>query len=180
MRALQDKACSNRGCENFGKPGINIGGHGWFTTKSGRRRRHRCKICGRTASTNTGRAYSGLRCTRTEFDQVASLRVDGVSVSATARLTGRSRNTIARWLERASTAAERFNRKVVTDFDILELQADELFTFIGGKSHPSGCLQSSRCRRGCGPAVASVAALIGTPRRCSTTLSCVDASSDYR
>ena len=136
MRALQDKACSNPGCENFGKRGINIGGHGWFTTKSGRRRRHRCKICGITASTNTGTAYSGLRCTRREFDQVASLRVEGVSVSATARLTGRSRNTVARWLERASKAAERFNRKVVTDFDIVELQADELFTFIGGKSRP--------------------------------------------
>ncbi len=59
-----------------------------------------------------------------------------MSVSATARLTGRSRNTVARWLERASKAAERFNRKVVTDFDIVELQADELFTFIGGKSRP--------------------------------------------
>ena len=134
MRALQDKACSNPGCENFGKRGINIGGHGWFTTKSGRRRRHRCKICGTTASTNTGTAYSGLHCTRREFDQVASLRVEGVSVSATARLTGHSRNTVARWLERASTAAEHFNRRMLRDFEIVELQADELFTFVGNKS----------------------------------------------
>ena len=137
MRAVQDKACSNPRCENFGKRGINIGGHGWFTTKSGRRRRHRCKICGTTASTNTGTAYSGLRCTRREFDQVASLRVEGVSISATARLTGRSRNTVARWLERASIAAERFNRQMLRDFEIVELQADELYTFIGNKSRPT-------------------------------------------
>ena len=137
MRATRDKACSKPGCENFGKRGVNIGGHGWFTTKSGRRRRCRCKICGGTVSTNTGTAYSGLRCTRREFDQVAGMRVEGVSISATARLTGRSRNTVARWLERASRAAERFNRRMLRDFEIIELQADELYTFIGSKSRPT-------------------------------------------
>ena len=137
MRAIDDVACYKPGCDNFGKPGINIVGHGWFTTKSGRRRRYRCKICGRTVSTNTGTVYSGLRCTRREFDQVASLRVEGMSISATARVTGRSRNTIARWRERASTAAERFNRQMLRDFEIVELQADELYTFIGSKSRPT-------------------------------------------
>ncbi len=86
---------------------------------------------------NTGTAYSGLRCTRREFDQVASLRVEGVSISATARVTGHSRNTIARWLERASRAAERFNRQMLREFEIVELQADELYTFIGSKSRPT-------------------------------------------
>ena len=136
MRAIQDKACSKPECVNFGKRGIAIGHHGWFTTKTGRRRRYRCKICGGTLSTNTGTAYSGLRCTRKEFDQVAGMRVEGVSISPTARLTGRSRNTVARWLERASRAAELFNRRMLRDCDIVELQADELYTFIGGKSRP--------------------------------------------
>src|SRR4029453_17097932 len=66
-------------------------------------------------------------------DLVASLRVEGVSISATARVTGHSRNTIARWLERASRAAERFKRHILRDFPIFELQADELFTFVGSK-----------------------------------------------
>ena len=108
MRTVDNPACVKPGCENFGKPGINIVGHGWFTTKSGRRPRHRCKICGSTVSLNTGTPYRGLRCGRREFDQVASLRVEGVSISATARVTGRSRNTIARWLDRASRSAARF------------------------------------------------------------------------
>ena len=108
--------------------------HGWFTTKSGRRRRYRCKSCGGTLGTHTGTAYAGLRCSRKEFHLVASLRVEGVSISAAARLTGHSRNTIARWLERASIAAERFNWQMLRDFEILELQADELFTFVGSKS----------------------------------------------
>ena len=133
MNAIDEIACCNPGCNNRGKPGLNIVGHGWFATKSGRRRRYRCTICGKTLSTNTGTAYRGLRCTRREFDQVASLRIEGVNISATARVTGRSRTTIARWFERASTAAKRFNQWMLRDFDILELQADELCTFIGNK-----------------------------------------------
>src|SRR5713101_5929061 len=69
MKAIDDVACSKPGCGNFGQPGVNIAGHGWFTTKSGRRRRYRCKSCGATLSTNTGTAYSGLRCSRKAFDQ---------------------------------------------------------------------------------------------------------------
>ena len=109
-------------------------GYGSFATKTGRRQRYRCTVCRGTLSTNTGTAYRGLRCTRREFEQVASLRVEGVSLSATARVTGHSRNTIARWLERASTAAKRFNDRMVRDFDLIELQADELCTFIGKKN----------------------------------------------
>ena len=133
MNASDEMACCKPGCDNFGKRGLNIVGHGSFLTKSGRRRRYRCTVCGSTLSTNTGTAYSGLRCTRREFDQVASLRIEGVSISATARVTSRSRTTIARWLERTSTAAKRFNQRMLRNFDILELQADELCTFIGSK-----------------------------------------------
>ena len=59
-------------------------------------------------------------------------------MSATARVTGHSRHTIARWLERASTAAKRFNQRMLCDFEIIELQADELCTFIGTKSRATG------------------------------------------
>ena len=133
MNAIDERACGKPGCDNFGKPGLNIVGHGWFVTKSGRRRRYRCTVCGGTLSTNTGTAYRGLRCCRREFDQVASLRVEGVSISATARVTGHSRTTIARWLERASTAAACFNHRLLRDFDVIERQADERCTFIGSK-----------------------------------------------
>ncbi len=55
-------------------------------------------------------------------------------MSATARVTGQSRHTIARWLERASTAVKRFNQRMLRDFEIIELPADERCTFIGNKS----------------------------------------------
>ncbi len=54
MNVVDGMACAKPGCDNRGKPGLNIVGHGSFVTKSGRRRRHRCKVCGGTLSTNTG------------------------------------------------------------------------------------------------------------------------------
>ncbi|MBQ02785.1 MAG: hypothetical protein CL477_19160 [Acidobacteria bacterium] len=137
MNAIDGMTCAKPGCDNRGKPGLSIVGHGSFAAKSGRRQRYRCRVCGGTLSTNTGTAYSGLRCSRREFNQVANLRVEGVSISATSRVTGRSRNTIARWLERAATAAKRLNQRMLHDFDIIELQADELCTFIRSKSRPT-------------------------------------------
>ena len=133
MHAIDGMACAKRGCDSRGKLGLTIVGPGSFPTKWDRRWRYRCTVCGGTVSTHTGTAYSGLRCARREFDQVASLRVEGVSISATARVTGHARHTIARWLERASTAAKRFNQRMLRDFEIIELQADERCTFIGNK-----------------------------------------------
>ena len=135
MNPTDGMACATSECDKRGKPGLNIVGYGSFATKAGRRQRYRCTVCRGTLSTNTATAYSGLRCTRREFDQVASLRVEGMSISATARVTGHSRNTITRWLERASTAAKRFNHRMLRGFDLIELQADELCTFIGSKSN---------------------------------------------
>ena len=148
MHAIDGMACAKRGCDNRGTLGLNIVGPGSFPTKWGRRWRYRCTVCGGTVSTNTGTAYSGLRCARRAFDQVASLRVEGVSISATARVTGHSRHTIARWLERASTAAKRFNQRMLRDFAIIELQADARCTFIGNKSRATGlCAAIEVCSR---------------------------------
>ena len=71
-----------------------------------------------------------------------------MTISATARVTGHARNTIARWLERASTAAKRFNQRMLRDCEIIELQADELCTFIGNKSRATWlCAAIEVCAR---------------------------------
>jgi IS1 family transposase len=64
------------------------------------------------------------------------MRVEGVSISAIARITGRSRSTITQWLERAAASAKRFNDEHLRKFEINELQADELCTFVGSKTNP--------------------------------------------
>ena len=148
MHAIDGMACAKRGCDTRGNLGLNIVGHGSCPTKWGRRWRYRCTVCGGTVSTHTGTAYSGRRCARRDFDQVASRRVEGVSISATARVTGPSRNPLARWLERASTAAKRFNQRMLRDFEIIELQADARCTFIGNKSRATWlCAAIEVCSR---------------------------------
>ena len=148
MHAIDGMACAKRGCDNRGTLGLTIVGPGSCPTKWGRRWRYRCTVCGGTGSTNTRTANSGRRCARRECDQVASLRVEGMSISATARVTGHSRHTIARWLERASTAAKRFNQRMLRDFAIIELPADALCTFIGTKSRATGwCAAIEVCAR---------------------------------
>ena len=130
MEPIRHRACSNPGCNDVGKLGAgNIILHASFDTKSGTRQRCLCKTCGRTFSANTGTAYAGLRCSRDEFDQVATMRVEGVSISAIARITGRSRSTIERWLERAAASAKRFE-ELADLFVRLGLLSEDLMTDI--------------------------------------------------
>ena len=71
-----------------------------------------------------------------------------MSISATARVTGHSRHPIARWLERASTAAKRFHQRMLRDFEIIALQADERCTFIGNKNRATWlCAAIEVCSR---------------------------------
>jgi transposase-like protein/IS1 family transposase len=132
---VRTKACPNPACEDAGKVAAgNIILHGAFTKTTGASQRCLCKTCGTTFSGNTSTAYFGLRCSRDEFDQVMKMRVEGVSIAAIARIAGRARSTITRWIERASASAKSFNDGHLRDFELQELQADELCTFAGKKT----------------------------------------------
>ena len=107
--------------------------HGFYKTKSGKRRRYLCKSCGKTFCLNRGTPYYCLQHRRSTFDEVASLSVEGVNKSAIARVKSISWNTVDRWLEKAAACCRRFNDRVIKDLEITELQADELRTFVGSK-----------------------------------------------
>ncbi len=109
--------------------------HGFFKSKTGKRRRYRCTSCGKTFSANTSTPYHGIQHSRDAFDLVVRLSVEGVNRSAIARICGLSWDTVARWLERASLCAADFNDKHIRDFDLVELQADEIRTFVQSKKY---------------------------------------------
>jgi IS1 family transposase len=92
-----------------------------------------CDVCDTTFSTNTGTPYHRLHGSRRAFDTVVKLSVEGLSKSAIARVTGLSWNTVARWLERAAEAARSFNDRKLKGFELIELQVDEICTFVGSK-----------------------------------------------
>ena len=62
------------------------------------------------------------------------MTVEGTSKSSIARIMGHSWNTVARWEEKASTAAKAFNEHMTSDYGLSEIQANEIRTFSGGKN----------------------------------------------
>ena len=110
--------------------------HGFFKTRSGKRRRYRCPACGKTFCSTTSTPYYRLQHRRSTFDEVAALSVEGVSKSAIARVKRLLWNTVARWLEKAADCCRRFNDQIVTNVDIRELQADEIRTIVGDRDSP--------------------------------------------
>ena len=134
--------CPNPDCPGHRHSGkSNIIRYGFFKFKNGsRRRRYRCTACGKTLSSTKGPPYYRLHRSRREFDEVASMSVEGVSISAIARVKGISWNTAAGWLERAAQAARRFNDTMTRAYDLREIQADEIRAFIGCKNRSTWIL----------------------------------------
>ena len=133
-RKSPSRCCPNPACRlnrQFGKG--NIIRHSFYTTRQGRRRRYRCKECGRTFSSTHGSPYYRLHKSGSLFDEVIYMSVHGVAISAIARIKRISWGTVASWLESATKYAERFNHRKLKGFVIHELQADEIRTFVGGK-----------------------------------------------
>ena len=89
------QSCPNQACKRHGTiDGDNVVRHSYLKVRCGRRRRYRCKACGKTFSRNTNTPYHRLRASRNLFDRVAHLSVEGVSISAIARICGRSWTTV--------------------------------------------------------------------------------------
>lgn len=127
-------ACPNGECEQRGRHDSGtVVLHGYSKVKGGRRRRYRCTACGKTFGTMKGTPYQRLQHSMARFDRVAALSVEGVNKSSIARLEGLSWNTVARWLELAAAIARRFNAKHLRDHDLVELQLDEMNTFLQGR-----------------------------------------------
>ena len=83
------------------------------------------------------RRTTGSSIAEHRFDAVVALRVEGVSLSAVARVEGIAWNTVARWLEHAAAVCRGFNQSRMAGFVVEELQADEIRSFVGGKTRPT-------------------------------------------
>ena len=135
---MKKPICLNPTCSLHGSvESSHIIRYGFYRTTAGKRRRYRCVRCGQTFSTTKGTPYYRLQHRRTTFDTVVTLRVEGVSLSAIARVERLAWNTVARWLERAGAVCRRFSHGRTTGFAVEELQADEIRSFTGGKRRPT-------------------------------------------
>jgi transposase-like protein len=133
---MKSLSCPNRRCSRSRKSAAgSIIRHGFYKTRWGKRRRFQCRICRKTFCANTATPYYRLQLRRATFDEVATFSVEGMNKSAIARVKGLAWNTVHRWLERAAAWCRRFNRKI-NRLCVVELQADEIRTIVGGKERP--------------------------------------------
>ena len=65
------------------------------------------------------------------------MAVEGMSHAAIARIEGVGWNTVNRWLRKAADFAYRFNDARIREIALIELQADEIRTFVPGKAKPT-------------------------------------------
>ncbi len=73
---VKNRRCLNLACPLRGKVSSgNIVRHGFYRTRSGKRRRYRCGECGKTFSSTKGTPYYRLQHRRATFDVVIALRV---------------------------------------------------------------------------------------------------------
>ena len=135
---MKKLSCLNPECPLHSKIGAgSIIRHGFYRTTAGKRRRYRCVECGQTFSSTKGTPYYRLQHRRVMFDTVVALRVEGVSISAIARVEGLAWNTVASWLDRAAHVCRRFNHDRTAGVVVEELQVDEIRSFTGGKTRPT-------------------------------------------
>jgi transposase-like protein/IS1 family transposase len=134
---MKSLSCPNSECLLSKDAGAgNIIRYGFNSTTYGKRRRYRCRTCGKTFCSNAGTPYHRLQHRRATFDEVATLSVEGLNKSAIARVKQIAWNTVARWLEKAAQSCRRFNHRRIGALAVAELQADEIRTIVGDKEHP--------------------------------------------
>jgi len=131
------QSCPNTDCQFYSQTNQgNIKKNGIFRLKRGRRQRYSCSACGKTFCSTTSTPYHRIQYSRNTFDEVCYLSVEGLSKSAIARVKRLTWNTVSRWLEKASVAAGQFNDHKLNSYPLKEIQADEIYTFIGRRRYP--------------------------------------------
>jgi IS1 family transposase/transposase-like protein len=98
------------------------------------RQRYRCKPCGVTVTdTPPPSPIAPMRLPVDRALVVVSLLVEGMSIRAAERVTGHHRDTITRLLVLAGRKCERLMDALVEDVEVADVQADEIWCYVGMK-----------------------------------------------
>ena len=95
--------------------------------------RYQCLACGRTFTDEATRPEDGRRL---PFDQAIfclRLLLEGTSIRSVERLTGIHRDTILSAFVDAGERCQRFLEETIRDVPVKDVQADEIWAFIGCK-----------------------------------------------
>jgi len=105
---------------------------GWGKDQDGNARR-RCKACGATFGIIPARPLGAMRLDMDKAVLCLSLLTEGSSIRSTERISGVHRDTICRLLRKAGEKCESLLNRLVRNVPVEDVQADELWCFVGMK-----------------------------------------------
>jgi IS1 family transposase/transposase-like protein len=105
---------------------------GWGKDLHGNPRR-RCKVCLATFGIIPPRPLGSMRIDMEKAVQCLSMLTEGCSIRSVERLSGIHRDTIMRLLRKAGTKCETLLNSLVRGVEVKDVQADELWCFVGMK-----------------------------------------------
>jgi transposase-like protein/IS1 family transposase len=95
--------------------------------------RFRCPKCKKTFTEPHTRTLGEMYTSWEKALLTVQLLLEGNSIRSTMRITGLDKNTIIRILLLAGTECDRLSGEIIRDVPVSEVQADEIWSFIGKK-----------------------------------------------
>jgi transposase-like protein/IS1 family transposase len=114
-------------CRTCGGPTI-----GWGRDKDGNPRR-KCNACKKTFGLIPERPLGAMRLDMDRAELCLKLLTEGSSIRTTERVSGVHRDTICRLLRKAGEKCETLMNRIVRRVPVEDVQADELWCFVGMK-----------------------------------------------
>ena len=105
---------------------------GWGKDRDGNPRR-KCKACGATFGIIPERPLGAMRISLEKATLVLALLTEGSSIRSAERISGTHRDTICRLLRLVGGKCESLLNRVVARVPVEDVQADEIWSFVGMK-----------------------------------------------
>ena len=115
---------------------------GWGKDQEGNPRR-KCKACRATFGIIPARPLGAMRLDMDKAVLCLSLLTEGSSIRSTERVSGVHRDTIMRLLRLAGAKCEALLNRLVRGVEVEDVQADELWSFVGMKEKTKRRLQKT-------------------------------------
>jgi transposase-like protein/IS1 family transposase len=95
--------------------------------------RFRCVLCGKTFTEEHATPLDAMRLPFAKAEMILKMMVEGMSIRSIERLTEVHRDTIMRLLTLAGERCEKLMEKKISKLPVADVQADEIWGFIGMK-----------------------------------------------
>jgi len=105
--------------------------------------RYRCCDCGKSFADAAPKPLGDMRIDLKDACMALRMLLEGMSIRATARLTGLDKDTLCNLVLVAGEKCEQFFRSVVRDVDASDVQADEIWSYVGMKEKTRKRLERS-------------------------------------